>query len=205
MASRYKYNWDQVLSLNADYLAKKGVFSGFAGRLIFDDPQITASYFYHDPDDERCEFHYCWNSEQGSSRKVVSSFSLRRRRCRLGGFRTYITCPHCGEAKLRLAILDSGLRCGPCGDIRYRTQSMTETARMVHRANKIARRDLRMRYLGDIIMRPTGMHAETYARLLQEFVPLREEIVNRMATRAMQAKGSAGSTGAWVEAAKAGI
>lgn len=197
-ARKYRCTWDDIPALHCEHIASWGALSGFSGHI----PEIGGTqgpdklFFEHDAATDRCAIIYTWDKKEDDT-PIRSTVHLVRRSCRFGGTRPYFQCPDCGRATLRLAILPEGARCGNCGRIQHKSRNQSETARLVRKANRIARK-LDMDYFGDPIQRPPRMRAETFAQIVAELEPVKTEINRRVMIRAARAKGPLGAFPAMV-------
>jgi len=200
-APRYRATWDEVPSLDADYLARNWqALSGFVGQIEPDGPtpKEFKVHFEHDRERDAFSVFYVWEGKEGDAGGPIrSTVRLERRPCRFGGTRAYFICPGCARRTLRLAVLPGGLLCGTCGRITWGSRRETETRRLIRKANKIARR-LGIDSFDDPPKRPPHMRAATYARIMAELEPLKAEINRRVAVRMARAKGLMGALPALV-------
>jgi hypothetical protein len=110
--------------------------------------------------------------QNGSRQTVWVQWSA----CRLGGWRPWFRCPHCGRRVAKL--YNVGLAyCRTCCDLRYSCQRRGAKSRRYLQALK-----LRLRLNGIASLRepfperPRGMHRRTYARLRQRAERLERDL-----------------------------
>ena len=141
-ARRFRYTWDQVNALSADYMSRWGAFEhGQNARVGFDD-EDEALFIDYEMHRERDVFTARYSACRVRARMhetlVDQRVNIERRPCRFGGHRVYFRCPSCWGAKLRLAVLPEGLRCGRCGGLTWGSRREHAPQRMIRRANKLA-------------------------------------------------------------------
>jgi hypothetical protein len=133
---RYRYTWDHINGLSADFMARWGAFEpGHEARVGFDDEDEALLIDYamlRDADAFTARYRMCRIRSGSRVVNVDERVILQRRPCRFGGHRVYFLCPWCRCATLRLAVLPEGLRCRHCGSVKQAPQ------RMIRRANKVA-------------------------------------------------------------------
>lgn len=189
-ARSYRATWDDVATLDADHIASWGALAGYCGLIEFDGFEPAKIHAEHDADHDTLSAFYVWKGDADAP--IRSTVRLERRPCRFGGTRAYFRCPRCARATLRLAVLASGLQCGTCGRVTWKSRRQCETARLVRRANKLALR-LGLDSCTDAPKRPARMRLGTYARIRAELDPLMVEINRRVAMRMARARGPLGA------------
>jgi hypothetical protein len=194
-APRYRATWEQVATLDADFIASWGAFKGYVGQVGYEGLAPDAIHVEHDAAHDTLSAFYVWPSKEDDCGPIRSTVALERRPCRFGGTRAFFICPCCLRRTLRLAVLAVGLRCGRCGAITWGSRRETETRRLVRKANKLALR-LGLDYFGAPPKRPPYMRTATYARIMGELEPLTAEINRRVAVRMARSRGPLGAWGA---------
>ncbi|MCX7358137.1 MAG: hypothetical protein NT015_08360 [Alphaproteobacteria bacterium] len=184
-ARTYRATWDDIATLDADHIASWGALAGYQGVIEFDGLKPSKIHAEHDRERDTLSAFYVWKG--GADAPIRSTVRLERRPCRFGGTRAYFRCPRCARATLRLAVLASGLMCGTCGRITWKSRRLGDTARLVRRADKLAGK----LGLGTVLSsprRPARMRLETYARIVADLAPMQAEINRRLALRAARSK-----------------
>lgn len=187
---RFAYSWDEVASIDVDFIARWGALSGYAGPIDFaDDLTPSKVHAEHDPTTDRLACFYVWPDKQkreADPAPIRSTVQIERRPQRFGGTRPHFLCPDCGRSTRRLAILADGLRCGPCGGVTWASRREQPIQRKLRRARVLAER-LGMENWSDAIRRPAHMRVETFAPLAAELDGLQRQIT--AAARARLARG----------------
>lgn len=141
-ARRFRYTWDQINALSADYMARWGAFElGYETFVGFDDEHEAYFIQYamgRERDAFTARYSACRVRTATRETQVDERVQIERRPCRFGGRRVYFRCPSCWGAKLRLAVLPEGLRCGRCGGVTWGSRREHAQQRMIRRANKLA-------------------------------------------------------------------
>ncbi len=141
-ARRYRYTWDHINGLSADFMARWGAFErGHEARVGFDDEDDALLIDYamlRDADAFTARYRMCRIRGDNRVVNVDERVVLQRRPCRFGGHRVYFLCPWCRCATLRLAVLPEGLRCRHCGSVTWGSRREQAPQRMIRRASKVA-------------------------------------------------------------------
>jgi ribosomal protein S27AE len=181
---RYRYTWDQVNALSADYMARWGAFvHGCEATVGFDDED--EAYFINftmNSDRDAFTARYAACRIRGTVRetKVSQEVTVERRPCRFGGHRLYFRCPSCWGATLRLAVLPEGLRCGRCGSITWGSRREHAPQRLIRRANKVAAKLHLYEWSDQPTERPLHMRTATFELLKVEKAMMAEMINDRL-------------------------
>lgn len=189
-ARRYLYTWDQINSLNADYMARRGAFQpgceawvGFGGSA--EDLRIQ---YRMDLERQVFSVRYsaCRIRHEMREASVEQWVSVERRPCRLGGHRVYFRCPQCSCSTLNLAVLPEGLRCASCGSITWASRRERAPQRLIRRANKVARVLRSGNWDDEPEVRPPYMRIAVFHALKTERAKLAEQIYEHMDRQFMQ-------------------
>jgi len=183
-ARRYRYAWDDVNALSADYMARWGAFEpGCATRVGFDD-EIEACLIEYEMLADRdvfvARYSACRIRDETYAARVEQRVHIERRPCRLGGHRVYFRCPLCSRSTLQLAVLPEGIRCRSCGSITWGSRREQAPQRMIRRANKVAGLLQSGEWNDEPAARPAYMRVAVYEALKAERARLAEKIYERM-------------------------
>jgi len=189
-ARRYRYTWDQINALDADHMARRGVFQ----------PGCEAWIGFEDADgDFRIHFrmdreHDVFSARYGACRIRGNALEtnanqlvlIERRPCRLGGHRVYFRCPSCSRSTLRLAVLPEGLRCRECGRVTWGSRRERAPQRLIRRANKVAAVLQSGEWDDEPEVRPRYMRIAVFHAMKTERARLAEQIYEHMDRQFMQ-------------------
>lgn len=98
--------------------------------------------------------------------RTIPPSNLLWRAASLGGIRPFFRCPGCGQPACLLYLAER-CACRSCLRLAYRVCYESEFDQALRRAYKARERLGANGELGDPILRPCGMHEETYERLYQ--------------------------------------
>lgn len=188
---RYWSTWDDVGVLNSDHLATEGLLDGWSGAVDVggEGPQTVA--LAHDATRDVLICVYKWprlrRVPYPISETIQSDIQIERRPCRLGGTRAFFWCPNCDARCRRLAIHPRGAWCGRCASVVYKSTIETPAARMVRRAWRIAEK-LEMESLTEYPRRPASMKEARYRALLDELLPLLDQIGEKVRSKLARAR-----------------
>ena len=188
---RYRYTWDDIAWLDADYMTGWDAFvPGRRETIDFDNDALPRLAFEMDDIEDKFTAFYQWpDLTDRLFLPVRSTVHLDRRACPLGGRRTYFICPSCGRRTLRLAVLQAGLICGTCGSVTWKSRREHKLDRLIRKGNKIAARLNCEAWHAEPTSRPKHMRRETYAALQAKRSEIAEQIYQRMADRLSRRHG----------------
>jgi hypothetical protein len=183
-ARRYRYTWDQINTLNADYMARHGVFQhGCEAWIGFDDAdEDLRIHFRMNPEREVFSVSYraCRIRNEVREASVDQWIDIEHRPCRLGGHRVHFRCPLCSRSTLKLAVLPEGLRCRSCGSITWGSRRERAPQRLIRRANKVAGVLKSGDWSNEPTVRPAYMRIAVFHALKTERARLAEQIYEHM-------------------------
>jgi len=183
-ARRYRYTWDDINGLYADYMVRWGAFEpGFKTQAGFDDETEDLLIDYQmlrDRDAFVARYDACRVREVTYEARVEQRVHIERRPCRFGGHRIYFRCPLCSRSTLRLAVLPDGLLCRSCGSITWGSRREHAPQRMIRRANKVAGLLQSGEWNDAPTARPAYMRMAVYEALKTERARLAEQIYVHM-------------------------
>lgn len=189
-ARRYRCTWDHINALSADYMARWGAFVPGCETAVGSDEEDERLLIQYTMDRERDVFSVRYTACRiGPGRREVQVHQIvqiERRPCRLGGHRVYFRCPSCWRAKLRLAILPEGLRCGRCGSITWGSRREHAPQREIRRANKLAAKLHLYEWNEPPIERPLHMRMAKFQFLKAEKAMLADRINDRLNRQFLQ-------------------
>jgi hypothetical protein len=184
MPGRYRYTWDQINALNADYMARRGVLEpGCEAWIGFDDAdEDLRIHFRMDRERDMFSVRYgaCGIRNEVRATVIDQQIHIERRPCRLGGHRVYFRCPSCSRSTLKLAVLPEGLRCRECGSITWGSRRERTPQRMIRRASKVASLLQSGDWNDAPATRPPYMRLAVYEALKTERASLAEQIYEHM-------------------------
>jgi hypothetical protein len=183
---RYRYTWDEIGSLDCDYMAGWGAFEPNQRQTIdFDDDDLPVLAFRMDSAGDSFSVAYQLNrrDDKHDGEFVQTTIYLQRRPCRFGGTRVHFICPCCGRTKRRLAVLPEGLRCGRCGRVTWDSRREQPLHRLIRKANSRAIA-LGCNSWEEVPQRrPAHMRVERFERLRREHAKLVTDINRQIAIR----------------------
>ena len=187
----YRYTWDDIAWLDADYMAGWHAFvSGHRETIDFDNDDLPKLAFEMDEFQQRFSVYYFWPDERGGfPTPIRSTVSLDQRPCRFGGTRAFFVAPCCGRRTLRLAVLKAGLLCGECGSVTWGSRREHELDRLIRKGNKIATRLGCEAWHVEPMRRPKHMRRETFATLHVKQSEIAKQINQRIADRLSRRDG----------------
>ena len=189
-ARRYMYTWDQINALNADYMARSGVFQpGCEAWIGFDNADKDVRIHYQmDREHEVFFARYgaCRIRNEVREANAEQWISVERRPCRLGGHRVYFRCPQCTRSTLNLAVLPEGLCCRSCGSITWGSRRERAPQRLIRRANKVAGVLQSGDWDAEPEVRPPYMRIAVFHALKIERARLAEQIYEHMDRQFLQ-------------------
>jgi ribosomal protein S27AE len=117
--------------LGSDVLVEQKIFRN--NRLIFK--------LLIDPSDAQDGFITVHYRHQG--KHLNQQISLTNMSCHLGGKRSFLMCPECGEQFLLLYLHEGSWACRQCHGLAYRSQRLNARKRHLHALRKIEDKKLR--------------------------------------------------------------
>jgi hypothetical protein len=169
--------------LDADFIASWDAYT--PGRLTvidFDDDDLPTLTYEMQSERDCFRVFYEWKSGDDEPEVIQSRVYLDRRPCRFGGNRTFFIAPCCSRRVLRLAVLSSGLMCGKCGGVTWKSRREQPSQRLVRKANKLSAR-LGCDSWTDRPTRPKYMRIARFESLKAERGLIVNEINRRIAVR----------------------
>lgn len=114
---------------------------------------------------------------------LIDKADLVQSACRLGGSRTWFSCPGCQQRAAKLFFVAGRFRCRGCHGLRYRSQSLSPLDRLHQSKQKLEER------LGPNWRRLRGMHQSTHNKLVERIFALemaRDDDLHTALTRLLQ-------------------
>lgn len=130
---------------------------------------------------------YSQRVQDGAAAEVRCEVLLTRSPCRYGGERPWFLCPECGNRVANLYLCGSPA-CRKCHGLVYRTQRISELARLGMRVRK-----LELRWANGApswyLQRPKGMQWTTWERRLATYIRARQSLDEAINTALMHLLG----------------
>lgn len=187
---RYRYTWDHINALSADYMARWGAFvRGCEANVGFDDEDeaLFISFRMHgDRDSFTVRYAACRVRGTTCGTDVELEVRVERRPCRFGGHRVFFVCPWCRCTTLRLAVLPEGLRCRHCGSVTWGSRREHAPQRLIRRANNVAAKLQLCEWSDHPTDRPPHMRTAKFELLKVERAMLADRINDRLNRQFLQ-------------------
>lgn len=207
---RYRHEWEDLAFVDSDFIGGWGAFDSYDGPLEFDGLTPSKAHGMHDAERDTFTIVYATKDDDGTL-PVCVPVKLLRQRCTYDkpdnakAGRVYFEAPCCRRRVRKLALLPSGIRCGRCGSITYRSKRKSGIQRLIHKADLLAGRLECANWYSPPKERPKGMRRETFNRLADEHAALVQEAMRVVRPRIMRAVGRAGIAGQMMAALRYGM
>ena len=180
---RWRHVWEDVDSIDCDYMGHWGAFDGYRGSLTYADDEDGAQVEH---DKERDVFSVFYVHD---GKPVRANIRLERRPQKLGGSRVHFIAPCCGRTVRKLAMLPHGVFCSMCGSIVNASRRKSRTQRLIWKADKLAGHLGCDNWYTAPKERPKNMRRERFLTLLEAHERAKAEAMSVIGPRLARGSG----------------